>query len=766
MPLDMAVDGDGDRDGSPRGDARQPAIDERELVAILRAEEIDASSYYTSELAKDQAFLIDRYFAKPYGDEVEGRSAVCTRDIQDTVNWMLPDLMRVFLQSDDLVTVHDHSGRDEDQLQVAADYLRHVFFSDNRGDRIIHDAAFDGLVQRIGVGSVRWEDPKPQPPQELEGVGLDALQRYLSDPEYEILEQEQSAQAIETPAGVQQMPVFKLRVQRTPRCGRVVIEVVPPEEFKISRRARSLEPGGYDYVAREQNNIYIADLIRLYPDKAGDLDPEWVPETAKEIELNADARVLARFDNEAISTNKETSNHTKRKKCDLRTEYIWIDYDNDGVVELRQIKRVGDVVLENERVDDCEFEPWSPVRIAHRLVGLGVADTIKDIQKLRTVITRRTLDSLDQSLLPRTMVDRTKMDPEDIDALLDAEVGAVIGTKGAPRDVALPLVTPDLTASGYQALEYWDAKSEQASGVTRHQQGLQPDTANKTATGIDLLQQAAGDRIELVARWLAQWLERVLGKALKLIIAHQDAPRQIKVNGQPIAADPRRWNDEMGVHVHVAMAASNRQTMLSNLMMIAAKQEQIILQAGPDNPLCGLDNYAHTLTRAVQTMGFRATEKFFKPIKGPLPPQPPKPDPKMAEVQQRGEIAKAELQHKQQATQADLTMRAQQGQAEMALKSQTAQRDAEAKAAIEVRKAEAEMMLGREKIQAEIQLAREKMFAELELRRQEMAIEAQIARERFEHDKERAAADHDLKRQQISAKTAVSDGVRVGGDVG
>ncbi len=55
MALDKAPDDDFD---DKPAKAKPSAMDDRELVAILRAEEIDASSYYTSELAKDQANLL------------------------------------------------------------------------------------------------------------------------------------------------------------------------------------------------------------------------------------------------------------------------------------------------------------------------------------------------------------------------------------------------------------------------------------------------------------------------------------------------------------------------------------------------------------------------------------------------------------------------------------------------------------------------------------------------------------------------------------
>jgi len=745
-PLDSITGFEDDRKASK---ARGAPMDELTLVAILRAEEVDSSSYYTSELAKEQAEALDRFFAKPYGDEVEGRSKVRTHDIEDTINWMMPDLMRVFMASDDLVSVETRSPQDEENTQTISDCIAHVFWNENDGAAILHDFAFDGLLQKIGVASVRWEDPQAASPQEMNGVSPDQLQVYLQDPEYEILEADEDAD---------QPGTFSLKVQKTPLVGRACIENVPPEEFRISRRARDIKSAMYH--AREQE-VFVTDLIREFPDKARDLDPEYVGETARTVEAESDPRTLARFQQESVSNNRESSNHDKRKKVRLFTEYVRVDYDNDGIVELRQIKRVNSTILENERVDTSEFVVWSPIRVAHKLVGRSIADTITDIQKIRTVVTRRTLDALDQSLLPRVAYDKTGMDPEDVDSLIDAEVGGTIGVTGDPRTKLMPIVTPDLTASGYQTLEYWDQKSEQASGVTRHAQGLNPEAITKTASGIDMLQAAANDRIELVARWLAKGVEEVLQRVLHLLCAHQDQPKWVRIKGKPVQMDPRRWSDSMSVKVHVAMSAANRQTMLANLAMIAQKQEQVILQAGMSNPLCGIKEYAHTLSRMVETMGFRDSSRFFQDV-SQLPPEklapPPQEDPKAVEMKAKAELEQAKLQLQAQSDQQRFQFETQRVSAELQMKRESAQLDAQLKQQAEEQRAALEVR----KQEMEAQIAIRRQDFEMELARERQSFEMNLAEREHEHKSQMAE-----KQAAAKAKTTVGgDGVRMGGDIG
>ena len=228
------------------------------LLRILKQESSDAGTYYESELAKLQADALRRYHAEPYGDEIEGQSGVVTHDIEDTINWVMPHLMRLFLHSDEMITCDD-PGLDEghQSLMQAKELLRHVLFKDNAGATVIHDFAFDALVQRLGITRVYWKDPEPKAPKIIEGLTQDLLSGYVQDTEYEILE----ADAEVGPDG---QPVYALKVQRTPKMGRAVIECTPAEEFRISRQARSIQEADYHGWHRQE---FLADIIRQFPGK-------------------------------------------------------------------------------------------------------------------------------------------------------------------------------------------------------------------------------------------------------------------------------------------------------------------------------------------------------------------------------------------------------------------------------------------------------------------------------------------------------------------
>ncbi len=782
-------------------------MDEPTLLKILKEEETDAASYYTSELAIAQSDAMDRFHARPYGDEVPNRSKVVTHDIEDTINWIMPMLMRTFASSDDLITCDDNGLPDNDpNLKEAADYLRHVWFKDNKGDSNLHDFAFDALLQRVGILRMYWEPPSPKPPRLIEGLTADQLQRYLSDPEYDILEMQEDGAEADAPlapedgedgapempeatepmaplapalpvvAGPQPAPLpgllaqpqgaggmlpglpggpalplktFSIIVQKTPRVGRARIECFPPENFRVSRRAKSIEDADYHGGVFDR---YMIDVLRQYPEKAYDLDPsgDW---GAKDLETDqvADVRIQSRFPDEPDSGRRQASREEGRRKVKLHVEYVNVDFDGDGIVELRRVVRVGSTILENERAPESEFVVWSPIRVAHRLIGRSLADTIIDIQKIRTVITRKAMDGLTQSLAPRMLINRKAggNDATLFDRLLDHDVGDVIPVDGNPNELAYILATPDVTAPAFQAIEYWDRRSEEASGVNRHAMGIQPQAITDTAKGIESLQSAANARIEMVARWLGLGLQEAFEKLLRLIVTNQDAARQVKVKGKAIMADPRRWSDEMTVSVHVGMAAENREKKLAYLNGIAAKQEQLLKEGGLDNPICGLPEYRTTLARMAEVMGERNPGVFFKEIPSGWQPPPKGPDPKTVEAQGKMQLAQADMQGKQQLAAAQHQLETQKTAAQLQgsqriaeleaqLKAQRGERDAEIAREIALVKAESEQQIAAIKLDGEQKLATMRLEQERELALMRMDQERELATMKMAQEKELA----------------------------
>lgn len=719
-------------------------MDERRLLAILREEEADASTYYQSDLAQAQTEAMERYFGEPYGNEIEGHPAVVSQDVADTINWMMPALMRMFL-TDDLIAVESPNNAANDQEQEIADYLQHVFRRDNDGDSVLHDFLFDGLLTRVGVVHVGYEEPHAQTPKIYQKVTGARVEEFIKSPEYEILEAEENEP---DEFGV---ITYDVKTQRTPACGRILVESVAPEEFAIATRSKSIDDA--DYVRRKQE-VYTADLARMFPDSADELAAVSGAAIDDQVDdLDSDARRQTRFEDENIEFDS-TETGPERSKSDLLTEWVRIDYDGDGIVELRQIKRVGNTILENVQVDKCGLIEWSPIRISHRAIGQSVADQILELTKIRTDLMRFLLLNLEQTLSPRTFVGGGQ-DEDVIDQLLDRSVGDVIQITGSPRDVVFESVTPDVSGAIYPALQYTDQRTEQASGVMRHAQGHRDQGVTDTAAGIRQLSAAANSRIELIGRWAAKGVERIFQHILEQVASYQDQPRIIRVNGKPLEINPQAWAEDLTVKIHVGVAAETREERLQKLSMIASKQEQIYQYLGSGNPVVGLSEYVQTLQDIAREGGFKNPERFFKSI-------PPGMDEQLAQQQQDPKTAEAaaKMQLEQQKAMADAEL----AQAKLQFETQARAMEMQFKENMAARQAETDQALQQMKLQNDLALQQAKLASEREIAELRLQSEREIAELRMMQERE-LAEQRASDEMSLAAMNGSADGFRPGGEL-
>lgn len=688
-------------------------MDDREIIGIVRAEEDDAISYYTSEIVAEQEKALGYYYADPFGDEVEGRSSVVSHDVAETIDWLIPDIMRVFVSGDEVVKYEPRTQNDEPFAKQATEYANYVFFTDNDGVGILHDWAKDGLLQKLGVVRVDWDDTPITSTKAYTGLNsmqLLELQAETLPPGYvrEIVEfsEEEVEPSEQYPDGMR----YDVRVETRDEIGRVVIQNVPPEEFLVSRRERDLKRPRY---CAHRTRKTLSELKEMFPDKRRVID-----ELGSEDDDAFDTRQLERWRDEDYDLERghESSDQSQREVVFV-DEYVVADFDGKGVAQLWNVQRVASTILEKQKVEDNPFAAWCPVRMPHKLYGLSVADQVLDIQRVKSVLWRGALDSVYQATSPRIGADTNRV---NLDDLLVVRPGGVIRTEGAPGESLMPIVTPDMAGSAYQMLEYVDQEREGRTGVTRHAQGLDPNSLNKTATGINLLQQASSSRKELISRMLAMGVEQLFRKLLRVMVDNQQAPRLIRLRDEWVPMQPSAWSATMDVSVHVGLGTGSRDAQLQHLLLLTQKQEQILMTAGPNNPVAGMKEYYNSLARMTEVMGFRSPEPFFLDPESEEAQQrmqnapPPEPDPAMAKIEADMQAKQAELQMKGQESQAEHQRKMEEAIAELQLKREQIM---------------AELDLKREELAAELQLKREEMDRTFALKAREAEMNAQIRRE-------------------------------------
>jgi hypothetical protein len=230
-----------------------------------------------------------------------------------------------------------------------------------------------------------------------------------------------------------------------------------------------------------------------------------------------------------------------------------------------------------------------------------------------------------------------------------------------------------------------DSRRESRTGITRYNQGLEADSLNKTATGVTKIMSASQQRMQMMARIMAETGVKDLFKLLlKLVCKHQDKEATIRLRNEWVPVDPRSWSDEMDATVNVGLGTGDKTETVMNLQMIINEQKQLAMSGSPMADPMKLYNAYRALLKAMNVKGI---DLFFNdPSKiEPKPPAPPPPMPEQILADAQIEVEKIKLQGQREKVAAEKEMaeiqlqikgvELQIKQGELALKEAIAQRE-------------------------------------------------------------------------------------------
>ena len=100
-----------------------------ELQSLLSNQIQNALGYLGGELSESRAKSLEYYLGDKLGTEIDGRSQVVSTDVSDTIESLLPNLLRVFTASDKVVHCEPMTAEDVPMADQATAYLNHVLLN-------------------------------------------------------------------------------------------------------------------------------------------------------------------------------------------------------------------------------------------------------------------------------------------------------------------------------------------------------------------------------------------------------------------------------------------------------------------------------------------------------------------------------------------------------------------------------------------------------------------------------------------------------------
>lgn len=597
---------------------------------------------------------MDAFRGDPYGDEAVGRSAVVMTDFRDTVKQIMPSLLRIFFGSERPIEYVPRAKDDIALAEQATDFICDVVLQIDNDGFLLHKAWFtDALTQWIGTVKVWWEEAE-----------CTRTRRYSLPAEAEAAPEEQEALDLAFLAqkypDLTEMPEYErqgntLIVTEKYTDGKARFDVLPPESFIYSSESRSADDTPFigDTSFKTKSEL----LAMGIPSK--NLPEELFTHDAGGQVLD-DMEAQNRNPYAAVVESPEMLPQQRTTRYVEGYLLLPVDQSPDAHVQLHKICCAGEqrtLVADIEPVDWHPYCVLSPDPQPHRLEGFCPADDTMDIQRTRTLITRATLDSLAESIVPRRVVVEDMVTMSDV---LTNKRGHPIRAKapGMVQDLVMPFVGPQ----ALEVLAYFDNIRETRTGITKATAGLNADALqSSTRTAVDATVTAGQQQIEMIARCFAETgIKTLFRKLLRLVCERQSAARVVRLrNTEFVTVDAAQWDANMDVGVSVALGSGTTEQKIMTLMNIAAKQEQILQLLGPSNPLVTLAQYRNTLAKIAELSGQKDASLFFQDVPADWqPPQPaePPPDPAMILAQVEREKTQAKMQMDMQKMQFDMQM--------------------------------------------------------------------------------------------------------------
>jgi predicted GNAT family acetyltransferase len=660
-------------------------MDEGTLKGILDAEIDNAIGFIESETTDDRRKALEYYNRYEYGNEVEGRSQIVTGEVAEVVDGALPQLLRIFTQSDEIVRFEPKGPGDEEKAKQATEYVNWVMSRDNDGVLLMHNWFKDALLQKNGIVKVYWDEKIDVSKEKYQNLTQDEVTMLLNDPEVEVVNQKTTEIA---PAGIDPMgmpipPIFSydVKLKKTKKTGKVIVENVPPEEFLISKKARTIADA--PFVAHRKLATR-SELIAMGYDK------DIVDNLPTYADLTYNQENVARFD-QGEQPSDQASLDFSMQEIEVIESYIKVDFDGDGIAELRKVTYAGSDILDNEEVDFVPFCSICPIPMPHKFFGHSLADRAVDIQLIKSTVTRQILDNLYMTNSPRMGVVEGQV---NLDDLLTVTANGIVRMKNT--QAIIPLTVPPTANQSFPLLEYLDSVQAKRTGVSDQMNGLNPDVLqNSTATAVAMMQNSAAGKVELIARVFAETgVKDLFQKILQLLCKYQDKERIVRLRGKYVSIDPREWTNGFDISINVGLGTGNKQEQMAMIAMVLGKQEEILKTVGINNPLVSLTNYRQTLGRFIEAAGFKDSNEFFLEIS-------PEQEQQMAQ------------QSQQQGQQQDPAMQAYVAQMQAKMEADNA-------------KAQNDIQISQVKAEAQIRLKQQEFEMTMALKKQEFEYEAQL----------------------------------------
>ncbi len=523
-------------------------------MSLVNAERIEALNYYR---AKHNIIPSEK-----------GRSSATTNDLMDTIEWAMPAVLEIFCGQDKIVSIDPSEGTDVQRANFIDLLINYQLTVRNPWYVIANDWIKDALIMKLGVLKYSWNRSQQRIKKEYKD--LDEIQyRSLS-----LREDIKIIKAYENPIEYQKINVFTGQIESPGRSLWDVevehiiddeypkIEVVPPEDFGFNINVADIEKSDFVY-----HRIY---MPKWEAKKTYDYVDSSVWADLKEGqfigELDSNTFGIKEIRNTSLGVNVISNDFSK----DNLVIYECYFYDRENGDPKLAIICDNKVIYYGENIyGKPPFVAITPIKMSHKIMGLSMADLLIDIQRLRTILVRQIIDNLYQSNFRRYFVDPERVNMKDY--LEVNTTNAAIRTKGDPRFAAMPEQKAPLPPETFQFWEMLQIERDYHSGIPRSYQGILASVQHRTARGQAQQVQLASQRIQALARLIAEiGIKRLIENLIDMNIKFLSKKTAIRYLNEWVEIEPDNIIGKFDVKVSVGLGIPDRESIIVQCQQLLA----------------------------------------------------------------------------------------------------------------------------------------------------------------------------------------------------
>lgn len=607
----------------------EPAVlDEEDIHFVIREELKNSADFDTDELESnhEDAYRYYKVDPRPGDERRRGRSLVQSSDVSDAIEWILPTVIKSFMETPDVVRFDPVNPQDVPQAELESDYVHHVFMKQCNGFQVLYEFVKDALLLKNAVTYTYWCEERKQRLETFENYDEQELELLLNPldnaearlesltPSEEVILDPERGEAMLDPQTGQPMTrmVYSGRVRYIDTQGKPEIEVCVPERFKVRDDHGSIDLSRARFLCYSMPKPvsdllaagYDSEKVRECPTAESDDRFSLVKQAREDVEENA-------FPSDSAIEAADAS----QRMVTVHRCYCLLDVNGDGLEERYMVVLGGDegeVLLDYYEVDECPFTAGTPFIASHKFWGYSIYDKLKQIQDLKTKFLRMIADNGDFINNPEKKVNPALMRIED----------ALVKRAGALKRVDDPsayeeLPPPALSQVAYSVLEWADKMRGERVGVDPDAQSvskIMPDEAMNSA--MERLLTAKEEVVNLIIRVFAEiWFAPLMLRLRKLLMTHMRRDVMTQVYGKWVQIDPRNWEERHVTTVKVGLGTGDRLKKMMALEKVIAFQ-QAEMAGGQTGVTLTPSKRVHAYTEFIRSSGLGDPEEYWlNPLK-------------------------------------------------------------------------------------------------------------------------------------------------------